>query len=283
MINFGLYRVLGNDMPPRHGERQTVQNVDFILKNEFRHSRMKSTFCLNRIADLAKVSRLQGMIEVAGHEHFSIPFRSSKYEACEGDVAKIHYVTNLNNARNACIDHGLKRFDVVFVLDGASFFQQAGWLPFEELCYMFPEEAVYAVPVHRVATFEEVLDLDFQPQIRERYEFGGGMVRTGIREPYLAFTSLADVRFDESLMYGRGDKAELLYRLGFPGVWDHWEPGLRKAARRKMSAFAGTVKSAGWCIRLPSHNSDGDGSNLERGRDRKLGVMAFLRTLSKTS
>jgi len=282
-ITFGLYRVLGNDLPPRHGEMQTFKNVEFMLDNEYRADSLTQIFCLNRIADQAKVSRLKGMLDRAGVQYITIPFIQQTFDMFEEDSARIHYLTNLNAARNQCIDHGLKQFDVAFILDGASFFRREGWLPFEELVYRFPEEAVYAVPTHRAATFEEVLSPNFQPQIRERYEFGGGVVRVGIREPYLAFTSLADVRFDESLMYGRADKAELLYRLGFPGVWDAWEPKLRAEASQKMSAFAGTVKSAGWCVRLPSHSGQGDESNLQRGHERRIGLSNILRSLKKTA
>ena len=53
-------------------------------------------------------------------------------------------------------------------------------------------------------------------------------------------------------------------------------------AMQKLSAFSGTVKMNGFCVRLPSHDKEGDGDNSVRGRLRAIGLRRLLRSLEKT-
>src|SRR6266511_1514394 len=46
-----LYRILGNDLPPRHKSGQVIQNVGFILANEPTFPNTKKWWVLNRIID----------------------------------------------------------------------------------------------------------------------------------------------------------------------------------------------------------------------------------------
>jgi len=282
-MKFGLYRVLGNDLPMRHNPEQTEKNTKFILEQENLPEHCKSAYILNRIADEEKLWRLKKLIEKQGYSWIDIPFKRHEYEQFTLDAERAHYLTNVNSARNLAISHGITKYDVTVVLDGAAYFRADGWTPFEDLAYEFQEDAAYAIPVHRASSFEEIQSVSFEPQIRECYEFQRGYKVYGVREPYLAFRPFIDIRFKEDQIYGKADKAELLYRLGLAGVWDRFEPQLRDAALERKSKFFGTVKMAGYCIRLPDHVLPGDESNKVRSQLRSKGLVALIESLKKGS
>jgi hypothetical protein len=280
MLKFGICRVLGNDLPPRHHPDQTLKNLEYILSKEGDLPGASKIFHLNRIVEPSKVDKMAKMISDHGHTIIEDPFVLADYRKLQSQEERVLYFTNVNKARNACLDFALTKYDVAVILDGSAFFQPKGWEGFQNMVYERPEDAVYGIGVHRAASISEIESPNFAPVLRERYVFGNGDARIGIREPYLAFTSHADVRFDESLRYGRADKAELLYRLGILGVWDYWEPAMKQQALlpQNRSTWFGTVKIFGYSIRLPSYSS-GDGDNEHRGRHRAMGVTSMLKML----
>src|SRR5688500_10077047 len=71
---FVLYRILGNDLAPRHQQKQTLRNLEFILAHEPSLERCEKRWILNRIHDEASEKELIRLIEVAGHSYLRIPF-----------------------------------------------------------------------------------------------------------------------------------------------------------------------------------------------------------------
>lgn len=277
-ITFGNYRILGNDLPPRHDVHQTLINTDFILNHEERFPGMSRVWCLNRIYDTTKLRGLKSLIEAAGDEWFELEFSPGEYQTLAKPKDRLRYLTNVNPARNACLAHGERMgFDVVMPSDGAAFFRRDGWVPFEEMVYTHPPEteAAYGLPLVRVGRFEDALNPALPPQIREEYHFNGGVSRLGLAEPYLGITALCDVKFNEELDYGQVDKVELLWKLGMHGPWDYWEPQIREQAWGK-SKYAGSVKIQGWVVRLPTHEVGATDNNLKRGHARNLGKIQLV-------
>jgi hypothetical protein len=280
-LTFGIYRILGNDLPPRHHPEQTYRNTKFILENEDRFPETTRRFVVNRIIDLEKEAALISMLQDYGAEFTVIPFLPAEYANQKTPEGKIRYIANLNAARNFCIDEGIKEFDLTLPLDGATFLRQDGWFPFEDMVYQYRDEGAYLLATTRVDTFEAALDESLRIAIREEYKFGGGRTLIGMRETSMAFTKHIDCRFNEELRYGMVDKVELLWRLGVPGPWDRWEPHIRKEAYKKLSKWAGVVKSNGFVFRLPSHDPAGDGDNLQRGHNRNLGIENIIAEADK--
>lgn len=278
-MKYAMYRILGNDLPPRHAPDQTVKNLEFILENEPYLPDVDKIFCLNRIVDSQKVETLKRMLDKSGREYFEIPFIKHKYD---DTCAKINYVCNVNGARNHCINHGLdKEYDVILPLDGGTFFTLQGWTGFESLTYdASPDEVgVYGLSCTRLQSFGQALDPHFVPQIRETYVVGNRKI-TGMRELYLAFTPLSDKFFNEDLRYGQVDKVYTLWQYGMGGPWDYWEPELKKQAEQDLSKHANNYMIGGFGCRLPSH-SDRDGDNLVRGQARNLGLKTLIRHLDE--
>jgi len=279
-----LWRILGNDLPPRHHETQTEENLRFILENEETLPDCEKRFLLNRIVDLAKLDRFKTLISQYGYEWEEIPFDVHDYRAIPLPQHRAAYLTNVNQARNYCIDRSLcsaEEFEYVLPFDGACFFRRDGWDQLDAVARVNFGDAYFFCPMWRLRHREYVLSTEQAPVIRETYRQSGRggaeITRIGLTEPQIVFGKSADLTFCERLMYANADKAELLCRLGLAGVWENWEPkGSRGQPIRSDSVHCQQVKMAGFVCRLPSGNLQADTNNRHRGMDRQLGMKLLV-------
>lgn len=139
-----LYRILGNDLPPRHAANQTLQNLDFLLRNElpflnatdlsqtaqspFR--RIDKYFILNRITAAKTVAAIRRLLLDYGvdEDHMlEIPFEWEEYEqrsfrwdggvADASDVWGLPVTSDLGAARYLSLELSNKT-----LLQGGSYF-----------------------------------------------------------------------------------------------------------------------------------------------------------------
>ncbi|MBW0483935.1 hypothetical protein O181_023650 [Austropuccinia psidii MF-1] len=96
-----IYRIVGNDLPPRHSSDQTLKNLQFILENESNFSHLpsiipsratanrkpnlqvKKFFVLNRIANETQLKKVEDMLRAYGIEDDQIlisPFDIKAYQ-----------------------------------------------------------------------------------------------------------------------------------------------------------------------------------------------------------
>jgi len=265
-----LWRIIGNDIPPRHTSTQSVDNLRFILEHEEAFEDCDKAFLFNRVVNEVKLDEMRGMVLDAGYKYISIPFRPSEFRACKNDPQRRHYLTNVNLARNEAL---MRRFayECCLPLDGGCYFHPAGWANLDVQVRINPGRAFFVVPMSRVKTHDEVLAEKPPRCIRETYTLGEAQV-CGATEPQIAFCEGSDIMFDDTREYGQCDKAEVLWRLGVPGPWDHWNPRDRREALKRPSEHFGQVLQAGWVFRLPSGNAEADFDNVARGESRKVGV-----------
>ena len=104
-------------------------------------------------------------------------------------------------------------------------------------------------------------------------------------EPQLMFRAGVTERFEPLLPYGMGPKVEMLLRLGVPGPWDEW-PGatfrkLRDLASRKSSRLRGTVRDAGFVLRLAPGNARTATDLRYRQFQRNEGIKRIVARLDK--
>ena len=276
-MRFVLYRILGNDLPPRHSPTQTEDNLRFILAHEGALPDCEKRFYLNRIVDSEKESRLREMLDAHGCTYVTDPFVLQDFRKCIGRQARVRYLTNVNSARNACVRLGLADGEVALPCDGGSFFRPDGWRLFANTAQDCPADGFFGVPTWRLENYGQALGEE-APALREEYHFSDVERVIGLRECTLAFTKHQDALFDESLVYGNVDKAELMWRLGIPGAWDRWSTDVRRQSMQRASKFAGRVRVAGFVCRLPSGDAVGDGHNLRRGAHRAEGVQRLVET-----
>lgn len=74
-----LYRILGNDLPPRHKPGQVLQNLKFILENESNFPNTKKWWLLNRIVDSEYESAILDMLKRHKQDYIRIPFEDGEY------------------------------------------------------------------------------------------------------------------------------------------------------------------------------------------------------------
>lgn len=72
--SFGLFRILGNSLPPRHAASQTLELTEFILRHEPAFEDCTKYWILNRLVDQAQQDALLALIRSHGQEAIVIPF-----------------------------------------------------------------------------------------------------------------------------------------------------------------------------------------------------------------
>lgn len=74
-----LYRIIGNDLPPRHKEGQTLSNLAFILKHEKSFPNTRKIFVLNRIVDPVNEAAIIRLLDEYKMEYIRAPFHEEEY------------------------------------------------------------------------------------------------------------------------------------------------------------------------------------------------------------
>jgi hypothetical protein len=294
---FVLYRILGNDLVPRHKKGQTRENLRFILENESEFSGCEKRFVVNRIVDTEEEKLIIRMLEKAGMKYIHIPFFQDDYldagwdiEGVPGEFApcapgfkilgpdsqgrismrmnrfKNNYVMNNNGARNAALTQGKKLAKWVLPWDGNCFIAQGAWKEIVTAVQAAPEFPYFVVPMARITDNPLLLDSDYRPLAGE--------------EPQLLFRKDSFLSFNDSFFYGRRPKVELLWRIGVPGNWDQWKLEPWDLPGPVYAAEAGAFAHAGWVARLNSGQQqlekDSDLSKVNRGLARVEAVSGLL-------
>lgn len=148
----GLYRIIGNPLPPRHDINQLSMNLRYMLASEPELPFAKKIFVLNRL-DVQLEKFAQQLIESYGHEVLIIKFRADDFRAYQSeDTFGLHpkdwgdlnhpkfyrlnanlYLMNNNGARNIALRDGIHRgFRWTLPFDGNCFFTLRDWMNVHE-------------------------------------------------------------------------------------------------------------------------------------------------------
>jgi hypothetical protein len=262
-----LYRIIGNDLPPRHRRGQSLENVRFILQHEPTLAGCERRWVLNRITDDEQEAAIIELLEQHHQPYLRIPFEEQAYRRIgwrfqdferpgvtygkalddlpepAQRVALDHiyhdknrYVMNNNGARNAALRDGRGRANWILPWDGNCFLTAEAWDEFREAVATHPHAKYVVVPMARVLDNASLLVEGMRPQARE--------------EPQIAFRFDAAEEFDETARYGRRPKVKLFYRLGLEGPWDDWLDLPWESMPRDHGPEAGQYIRAGWVARL---------------------------------
>ena len=198
---FSIFRILGNEMPPRDEPDARLKTLKFILDNEPDFDGSLKCWLLNTIHDRKRREQICEMLASRNHYFIVLPMDRQAFDSALDRDSKIIHAIAINKARNICIKHGktLSKFSVL--LDGDCFFTQKLWDRFRN--QLFDDQRVcknrrhYSIPCSR-STMEHSLSSD-EPML--------------LAEPMPVFRYDADIYFDETRPFGKGDKLELLFRL----------------------------------------------------------------------
>ncbi|MFA9476110.1 MAG: alginate lyase family protein [Filomicrobium sp.] len=296
---FCLWRIIGNDLVPRHRKGQSRDNVAFILDHETELQDCTKHWLLNRIFDSDEQAAIIELLDRYDQPYHCIPFDLSEYARQSWDLEglpdsafsvsessakpgpgqridarvrrlKNNYAINNNGARNAALSLGRSLAKWVLPWDGNCFLTAEAWAAIREDVRRQPFLPYFMVPMTRTTANRELLRPEFAPKPTE--------------EPQIIFRKDAAETFDERFPYGRRPKVELLWRLDVRGPWDRspMEPGdLPKPA---LSPDAGYYARAGWVARLESGRPDLEvyrKSWKHRGGVRDEAIVAFLDGLDR--
>lgn len=293
---YALIRILGNDLPMRHDEEQTYNNLKFTLENEKEFDDCLKLWVLNRIVDQDKKQQLIDLLNRHGKRYLDLPFEPEEFAQlgyCFEDLPrddykltthfkhtvervrlvadtailrrKNNYIINNNGARNVALDEGAKHADWVFPWDGNCFVTEQAWQSITAALQQRADLQYHIVPMERLLDNQDALRPDHVPQPNE--------------EPQIIFRKDATERFNEWLMYGLQPKVELLKRLGVPGVWDAWTktyPWHKERMPIQRGAHTYNYSWAGWTARLFSGKQGQELDAEQRANMRRKGIISFI-------
>jgi hypothetical protein len=267
--SFGLFRILGNSLPPRHAASQTLELTEFILRHEPAFEDCTKYWILNRLVDQAQQAALLALIRGRGQEAIVIPFDAQAHNdafldpsgipepfrvrqgqgseaASAARVYKLEWLlrhksqalVNINQARNLALQRGRARFRWTLPLDGGVMFSEGGWREFVQHAAVESQALFAVIPMTRVHNLASALEAPARSE--------------GAEEPQLAFRSDSRATFDERMRYGNQNKVELLRRLGVRGIWDEWSGTPWETHHNDPGSERGRYFTAGHVLRLPT-------------------------------
>ncbi|MDA9121206.1 hypothetical protein N9J52_04155 [Flavobacteriales bacterium] len=194
---FCLARIVGNDLPPRHGIGQTYSNLKFILENEAKFEDCINFWVVNRIIDPQQESAILELLNEHNQAFIHLPFEMINYDLSWNLNQKINHAIQLNTARNIAIEKAQTLAKWTMMVDGAICFTKDGWDK-TTTEVLSSSETVLKIKVYRLMKNNQ-----------EAFEFAEHKYQAE-DEQMLVFTPEANIRFDEDIPYGRGEKRELL-------------------------------------------------------------------------
>lgn len=295
---FVLYRIIGNDLVPRHRKGQSRENLKFILNNESELGGCQKRFVVNRIVDPEEEEGIISLLQDFGMPYIYIPFNEDEYRLCSWDTEgvpakyapntklyasldpvwqgeiqmrlyryKNNYVMNNNGARNVALRDGRQRAKWVLPWDGNCFVTPDAWESIRSSVTSNPELRYHLVPMARMLDNTKLLNPGFKPQATE--------------EPQILFRHDASLEFNPEFCYGRRPKVELFWRLGVPGKWDDWPIRPWDLPCPDYATEVGQYGEGGWVARLFSGKAElekhkSHSAWVERGKTRVSAVTSFL-------
>ncbi|WP_445354589.1 alginate lyase family protein [Microbulbifer sp. EKSA008] len=301
---FVLYRVIGNDLAPRHSVGQSRKNLEFILKHESALDDCEKIFILNRIVDPNEEVAIIKLLDNYQQTFLKIPFSWDDYRKIEWNILdhpisyapyklkdlrlrrdlavqaelslyrhKNNYVMNNNGARNLALQDGKSKADWILPWDGNCFVTPKAWQAIKQQVLNNNAYPYHVIPMARLLDNQSVLSEDFEPNPTE--------------EPQIVFRSDSREIFDSRYCYGRRPKVELLWRLGVSGKWDEWAIFPWDLPCPDYSEAAGHYTQGGWVARLfsgkPHLERTDQQSSRERGTTRSEAILAMLDQLDDSS
>ena len=296
-LEFALFRILGNSLPPRHGADEMLAHLRFTLEHEPELPGCRKHWVLNRIADAEVEATCLDLIRRAGHECIRLPFEMHRYaqhfndlsdlppgveriDPNHSDVAfdassfaiewkyrrKNLYAIGLNEARNIALDTGRAIARWTLPWDAACFITRDAWTQVRQLAASDANALHLVVPLLRIRENTALLR--------------AGSVSASLTEPQLGFRDDSQARFDESLRYGNLNKAALLKSLGVPGPWHAWRTASWDVQPGAVSPERNRFVQGAWVARLASTTEERiEGNERLRWRSRFEGVERLCRQL----
>lgn len=241
-----IIRILGNDLPGIHGNNQTINNLEFTLKNEYNFFQTDKIYILNRIVDISKKNKIIKLLESYNTKYIDIPFdmtvfiKIPKLELTINDVKKLElsrdwkhkgtyeevskvikgmsdynlYLINNNKSRNFAINYGKKNgYKWTFVLDSNNYILKEC---FENIVNNLDDKTEYIILSQKRLNNK---NLKNNVLLNDGYSITNQLIN---HEPQIAFKNTSTIFFNPNIPYGLSPKAELINSFCIKGPWNNW-------------------------------------------------------------
>lgn len=203
-----LCRIVGNDLPPRHGIGQTLENLKFILDNEVAFLDTTRLWVVNRIIDHEAEAEIIDLLTKRGEPFIHLPFELDAYDIAWDADRKLNHIIQLNKARNLASGKAEQLAHWTIMADGGIFFTRQGW----EI--MTSALDLNGVNVAKIEVYRLMKRNDEALQFAlENYKVEA--------EQMLAYLPEANIQFDENIPYGKREKKMLLDALPNAPMYGH--------------------------------------------------------------
>lgn len=213
-----IFRIIGNENPPRDTSGRRLQVLEHILKNECEKDNIDKWFILNRIIDIQHRRSLCEILDRYNAKYITIPFDIDHIS--DDRKTNLRNIININSIRNYAINVGKLNNKYTIVLDGDCMFTEDG---LNDVVRCMNDDYMYISIPHRRLISDGVLG---DPA-----------------EPMVAFHHNSTDLFDENIAFGDGDKLELLYRIGH-----------NKTPRKHHEVIGHHIISSGYVVHI--HTGD---------------------------
>eukprot|EP00158_Paraphelidium_tribonemae_P006606 Partr_v1_DN27898_c0_g1_i1_m22554 len=305
-----IYRIIGNDLPPRHLPKQSLTNLAFILNNEPEFQGSLKIWILNRIVDTQKE---QALIRLLKHHrkqfiripykptaYAQIPFKYSHFNGTDGLYSDLYqrewrphvqsgaidemyhlknlYVMNNNGARNMALENGRSLAYWILPLDGNSFISQSAWMSISAcLSHSSSDTQYFTLPMARLTDNANIL--------------ADASYYNATEEPQVIFRYDSTWLFKHDMRYGRRPKVEMLWRLGAAGYdpstynYHPWELYHLSNVHTQTAMNETSVGTCGWVARLFSGDfkQEVKGGHQTRNYKRSIGIRRHIDILDEGS
>ena len=188
-----ICRVIGNELPPKDSPGDRIKSLELVLEMDKAIDADKF-WLLNRIIDSRYLKEVKAILKDS--EYLEIAFEKHEYKIT---FDKLHYVTNINPARNELIKHYRDNYDNVYSLDQDCFFLKDMWEGIQKFITINPRP-YYGLLSKRITDLNKIWN---EPD----------------NEAMLVFTRQSEILFDETIRFGENDKRALLKQLGYTSNW----------------------------------------------------------------
>ena len=286
-------RILSNDLPPLHGDRQTYLNSRFILQHEILPPDFKRLWILNSIVNKSKQEELETLLTT-----YDEWFETISFPKTNNSKVLEQQVLNVNRARNIGIWEAFQSgANWVLVLDGCSF------LTSESLSSIAPfirdktrKEVLYFIPMVRLQHKEPAVSMNTSysqlfPYISGQQECQLGISRKAFDSQIIQniTTPQNGYVFDEKKLYADANKLDFLIRAHESRFKQYvhcqssmvgWQIEKSRSVERDLKR----MKRCGYVLRLLYHPEDSAPANQslsgqERSDQRHDSKRNFEKTL----
>lgn len=256
-MDFSIFRIVGGDLTPRDHPGSRIEMLRFILENEKEFPGVHKGWILNAVPDMEYRRKMEDLL----HEHNAyfivLPMYRKAYLAAKDKNEKIVHAIPINKSRNLAIYHGQQIARHTVVMDGDCFFDEQTWY---EISSEIRRDQIknnrkyYGIP-HTRSLISHVLN--------SREPLGP------LAEPMPVFRDDSDIRFDESIPFGNGDKLKLLFRLGYS----------QEAFKNHILLNESICKNVGYVHHLATGDEDTETDIKKRIRVREESISNLLKKL----